>query len=145
MSGHKKADSEGIVSELEYKSMKVEREYGKLYQSGMFKLAKLNGCPVPLFMFLTEECSQTNLFRTDMATINSFLGWMDRATNGENTFSVIMVRKSFKMLKDIHLIVLSAKGIYYMNPVHFWKGPNESDRINSVRHMLESGLISPHE
>jgi hypothetical protein len=143
MSGHKEADEDGIISELKYKSMKLDRDYGKLYQSGMFKLASLNGCPVNLFLFLCEVSSESNLIRTDIKIIEDFLGYYSRATDGEKSYSVVVVRKALAQLKEIHLIVPVTRGLCRINPIHFWKGPKESDRIDTVRLMLEEGLIKP--
>jgi len=143
MSGHQKADKDGIISELKYKSMHLDRDYGKLYQSGMFKLAKLNGCPVNLFLFLCEISSDSNLVRTDISTIEDFMGYYSRATGGEKSYSVVLVRKAVTQLKEIGLIVPMTRGMYKINPIHFWKGPKEIDRIDSVRNMLEKGLIKP--
>jgi len=141
MSGAKKPDEDGIISEMKYKSMSLDRDYGKLYQSGMFKLLQLDGCPVKLFLFLCETCSDTNLISSGVVTIDEFLEWMERATGKELAYSKETVHKSFKKLKSADLLVIISRGKYKINPVHFWKGSKESDRIDSVRFMLEKKMI----
>ena len=50
VSGYKDPDEEGLRLE-DYKSVKIDIMYTKLYNSGFLKLSKLNGLPFSLFMF----------------------------------------------------------------------------------------------
>jgi hypothetical protein len=143
MSGHKNADKEGVIDKLKFKSIMLDRDFGKLYQSGLFKLLALEGCPVKLFMFLCEICSDSNHVLSGTALNTDFILWMEKATGKKDYYTTETLNKSFAALKKINLVVMLTRGSYKLNPVHFWKGPKESDRVDSVRNMLEKGLIKP--
>jgi hypothetical protein len=145
MGGHKKPDKDGIISEILYKSVSVNRDFGKIYPSGTFKIAHLNGCPVHLFFFLCEKCSDSNSIHTDLQMTENFQLYYKKATKNEKSYSAVMVKRALTHLKEARLLIPVRKGIAVLNPAHFWKGNSESARIDCLRQMLEIGTLKEED
>jgi hypothetical protein len=144
MKGHNPPDEEGIISVIKHESVLADREYLKQYPSVMDKLVLLNGCPVNLYFFLCEESSDTNQVNSDEYTIKRFLNWMYDKSKGAVSYSVPMVRKSFKALRDQDILLTVQKGRYLINPFYFWKSHKEGERIDCIRFIMEKMSYKPH-
>lgn len=142
MNGHKLPDSEGIIDDLKYKSVMVDRNYTKIFPAAMYRLMQLNGCPVKLFLYLCERCTEENLVHTGKTTIDNFNLFMKRATKGEEVYSDIAVKKAFADLRRVELLVPTGRGWSRINPIYFWKGELEQNRVDLIKKMLEDKSIT---
>jgi hypothetical protein len=108
-----------------------------MYRPFSDKLVLLTGCPINLFFFLCEECSMTNQVSSDSYVMTKFNEWIKQKTSGELTYSDPMIRKAFKSLRDVDLLIQANRGRYVINPFYFWKSEKEEDRIHSIRYVIE--------
>lgn|GEM_PF-1792734 len=143
ISGYKKADEAGILSEEIFKSVKIDKMYTKLYSSGMIKLSMLKGIPFPLFMFLCQSCKNDGVVHSGEVYCEEFLIWFEKAAGVKSNYSLETIGKGYAQLTKAELLIKLGLGRYRINPVHFWKGSIERERVDAVRKLLEDKTIEP--
>jgi hypothetical protein len=142
ISGYKDPDKDGIIVE-DFKSVKIDIHYTKLYSSGMVKLSMLRGLPFPLFLFLCEISNKDGIVCSEEAFYKKFSRWMNIASKEPITYSSDTIRKGYSKLANAGLLIKIYEGVYRINPVHFWKGSKDHERVDAVKKLLEDKVIEP--
>jgi hypothetical protein len=75
ISSYKEPDEDGIILE-NYKSVKIDKGYSKLYSSGIAKLIRLKGVELSLFMFLCQISDNDGLVRSEKHYYSEFRKWL---------------------------------------------------------------------
>jgi hypothetical protein len=142
ISSYKEPDEDGIILE-NYKSVKIDKGYSKLYSSGIAKLIRLKGVELSLFMFLCQISDNDGLVRSEKHYYSEFRKWLTIDNNERFPYTTDTVRKAYTELAKTGLLIKLKRGIYRINPVHYWKGSVDHERIDAVRSLLEKKVIEP--
>ncbi|REG92145.1 hypothetical protein [Algoriphagus antarcticus] len=142
ISGYKEPDEDGIILES-YKSVKIDKSYSKLYSSGLVKLSMMKGVQFTLFMFLCEISKNDGLVWSEKHYYDEFKKWIKRGNNEPFPYTTSTIRKAYAELTKIELLIKLNRGAYRINPVHYWKGSGDHDRVAAVKSLLEGKVIEP--
>jgi hypothetical protein len=130
-------DEEGFKKPV-YSHKDVSEQYVKVYSDALVKLKNLQGCPRNMIDYFVHEMDVDNKFEFNSYGKERFLKEMARISDGELSYSEVMMKRSIKALKDAGLIFSVKKGVYLINPEYYFKGNNENRRHDMIRELLES-------
>jgi hypothetical protein len=129
--------TEGIYSPIHgYK--KVGTLFTKHYHNAIFLLAGLNSSSRDLLEFLIQRMDGANVVLSNTKVREDFIALIDKATNGDTTYTHNTVKKAYQTLVKKNLILArKQRGSYTVNPEYFFKR-DEKDRIQQIKLILEN-------
>jgi len=117
---------------------KVGTLFTKHYHSAIYLLAGLNSSSRDLLEFLIQRMDGNNVVLSNAKVREDFILLIERATDGDVTYTHNTVKKAFQTLVKKNLIIQrEQRGSYTVNPEYFFK-KDERERIQQIKLILEN-------
>ena len=117
---------------------KVGTLFTKHYHNAIYLLAGLNASSRDLLEFLIQRMDTNNVVLSNAKIREDFIFIINKATDGEVTYTHNTVKKAFQILVKKNLLVTrKQRGSYIVNPEYFFKR-DEKDRIKQIKLILEN-------